>query len=106
MSQIPPNDRSKIMQDLDLSFMSVDSRENIVHKTPDAGLVAAQTYLIATQPASNDKRAALHLSTLYDEYSWGFPARDYYVGKDICNENLDLKTHTAPFVLLRYVYMR
>jgi hypothetical protein len=44
--------------------MSVDAQGNIVPKTPQAALVATQTYLMATQPAANDPRAAIHRSAL------------------------------------------
>ena len=52
------------MWDLDLSFMSVDAQGNIIPKTPQVALVATQTYLMATQPAANDPRAAIHHSVL------------------------------------------
>ena len=44
--------------------MSVDAQGNIVPKTPQAALVAAQTYMMTTQPVANDPRAAIHRSTL------------------------------------------
>ena len=64
MSAIPENERQNLVRDLDLSFMSVDSRGNIKPKTPQAAIVADQTYLLATQPAANDPWAAMHRSTL------------------------------------------
>jgi hypothetical protein len=44
--------------------MSVDSSGNIIQKTAEAAIVTVQTYMMATQPAFNDPRAALHRSTL------------------------------------------
>jgi hypothetical protein len=44
--------------------MSVDARANIIPKTPEATLMAAQTYLLATQPAVDDPRADMHHSAL------------------------------------------
>jgi hypothetical protein len=64
LNHIPFNERDHLVHDLDLSFMSVDAQGNIVPKTPQASLVATQTYMIATQPEANDPRAALHHSTL------------------------------------------
>jgi hypothetical protein len=52
------------MRNLDVSFMSVDAGGNIIPKTPQAAIVPAQTYLLATQLAANDPRAAMHHSTL------------------------------------------
>ena len=44
--------------------MSVDSRGNIAPKTPEVAYLAAHTYLMATQPATNDPRAALHKTAM------------------------------------------
>ena len=44
--------------------MSVDSAGNIKPKTPQAAIVAAQTYLLSTQPPPEDPRAAIHRSAL------------------------------------------
>jgi hypothetical protein len=40
--------------------MSVDEIGNIVPKTPEAALVAAQAYLLTTQPAPRDPREGMH----------------------------------------------
>ena len=64
LSQVPANERDHLVRDLDLFFMSVDAQGNIVPKTPQAALVAAQTYLMATQPVANDPRAVIHHSVL------------------------------------------
>jgi hypothetical protein len=37
-----------MVRDLDLPFMSMDSRENIKPETPQVAIIAAQTYLLAT----------------------------------------------------------
>jgi hypothetical protein len=49
---------------LDLSFLSVDERGNIIPKTPEAALVAAQAYLFTTQPTPGDPREHMHRATL------------------------------------------
>jgi hypothetical protein len=48
--------RENRVQNLDSSFLSIDERGNIVPKTPEAALVAAQAYLLTTQPAPGDSR--------------------------------------------------
>jgi hypothetical protein len=40
--------RGNLVQNLNTSFLSVDERGNIVTKTPEAALVAAQAYLLTT----------------------------------------------------------
>ena len=61
MNNIPENNRGDhLIRDLDLSFMSVDSRGNITPKTPEAAYMAAHTYMMATKPQNDDPRAALY----------------------------------------------
>jgi hypothetical protein len=52
--------RGNHAQNLDSSFLSVDERGNIVPKTPEAALVAAQAYLLTTQLAPRDPRESMH----------------------------------------------
>jgi hypothetical protein len=47
-------------QNLDSSFLSVNERENIVPKTPEAASVAAQAYLLTTQPTHGDPCESMH----------------------------------------------
>jgi hypothetical protein len=42
------DDRRNLVQNLESSFLSVDERENIMPKTPEAALIAAQAYLLTT----------------------------------------------------------
>jgi hypothetical protein len=42
------SDRRNLSRNLDSSFLSVDEEGNIMPKTPEAALVAAQTYLYTT----------------------------------------------------------
>jgi hypothetical protein len=51
-------------QNLESSFLSVDERGNIVPKTPEAALVAAQAYLLTTQLAQGDPRESTHQATI------------------------------------------
>jgi hypothetical protein len=51
-------------QNLDSSFLSVDERWNIMPKTPKAALVAAQAYLLTTQPALGDPRESMHKAAI------------------------------------------
>jgi hypothetical protein len=56
--------RGNCVQNLDSSFLSVDERGNIVPKTREAALVAAQAYLLTTQPATGDPQESMHQATI------------------------------------------
>jgi hypothetical protein len=58
------SDRWNISRNLDSSFLSVDEQGNIIPKTPEAALVAAQTYLYTTRPSPGDPREHMHRATL------------------------------------------
>jgi hypothetical protein len=44
--------------------MSVEEQGNIMPKTPEAALVATQTYLYTTEPNPGDPREHMHRATL------------------------------------------
>jgi hypothetical protein len=52
--------RQNISKNLDSSFLSVDEQGNIIPKTPEAALVAAQAYLHTTRPNLGDPREHMH----------------------------------------------
>jgi hypothetical protein len=54
------SERQSISKNLDSSFLSVDEQGNIVPKTPEAALVAAQAYLLTTRPSPGDPREHMH----------------------------------------------
>jgi hypothetical protein len=54
------SDRRNLSRNLDSSFLSVDEQGNIMPKTPEAALVAAQTYLYTMQPNLGDPREHMH----------------------------------------------
>jgi hypothetical protein len=58
------SERQSISKNLDLSFLSVDEQGNIVPKTPEAALVAAQAYLLTTRPSPGDPREHMHRAAL------------------------------------------
>jgi hypothetical protein len=58
------SDRQSISKNLDSSFLSVDEQGNIVPKTPEAALVAAQAYLLTTRPSTGDPREHMHRAAL------------------------------------------
>jgi hypothetical protein len=58
------SDRQSISKNLDSSFLSVDERGNILPKTPEAALVAAQAYLLTTRPSPGDPREHMHKAAL------------------------------------------
>jgi hypothetical protein len=43
-----------------MSFMSIDTRGNIIPKTPEAGYMATQAYILASRPPPGDPREALY----------------------------------------------
>jgi hypothetical protein len=57
-------DKENHIQNLDSAFLSVDEIRNIVPKTPKAALVAAQAYLLTTQPAPGDPREGMHQAAI------------------------------------------
>jgi hypothetical protein len=58
------SERQSLSKNLDSSFLSVDEQGNIIPKTPEAALVAAQTYLYTTQPSPGDPREHMHRAVL------------------------------------------
>jgi hypothetical protein len=58
------SERQSISKNLDSSFLSVDDQGNIIPKTPEAALVAAQAYLHTTRPNPGDPREHMHLAAL------------------------------------------
>jgi hypothetical protein len=58
------SDRRNLSKNLDSSFLSVDEQGNIMPKTPEAALMAAQAYLYTTQPNPGDPREHMHRAAL------------------------------------------
>jgi hypothetical protein len=58
------SDRQSLSKNLDSSFLSVDEQGNIIPKTPEAALVAAQAYLHTTRPSPGDPREHMHRPAL------------------------------------------
>jgi hypothetical protein len=59
------SERRNLSKNLDSSFLSVDEQGNIIPKTLEAALVAAQTYLYTTQPSLGDPREHMHWAALH-----------------------------------------
>jgi hypothetical protein len=57
---MPEADRENLVQNLDMSFMSIDTRGNIIPKTPEAGYMVTQAFILATKPPPGDPREALY----------------------------------------------
>jgi hypothetical protein len=58
------SERQSLSKNLDSSFLSVDEQGNIIPKTPEAVLVAAQAYLHTTRPNPGDPREHMHRAAL------------------------------------------
>jgi hypothetical protein len=58
------SERQSLSKNFDSSFLSVDEQGNIIPKTPEAALIAAQTYLYTTQPSPGDPREHMHRAAL------------------------------------------
>jgi hypothetical protein len=58
------SERQNISKNLDSSFLSVDEQGNIIPKTLEAALVAAQAYLFTTRPSPGDPREHMHRAAL------------------------------------------
>ena len=65
MAGIPEDQRGEyLIQDLDMSFMSIDSRGHITPKTPEAAYMATHAYMMATRPPPGDPRASLYQTAM------------------------------------------
>ena len=64
MAGIPEAERENLVQNLDMSFMSIDTRGHIIPKTPEAGYMATHAYLMATRPPQGDPRASLYQTAM------------------------------------------
>jgi hypothetical protein len=64
MENLEYSERQSLSKNLDSSFLSVDEQGNIIPKTPEAALVAAQTYLYTTRPSPGDPREHMHRAAL------------------------------------------
>jgi hypothetical protein len=53
-----------LSRNLNSSFLLVNEQGNIMPKTPEAAVVAAQAYLYTTQPNSGDPSEHMHRATL------------------------------------------
>jgi hypothetical protein len=60
LNNIPEAERENLVQNLDMSFMSIDTRGNIIPKTPEAGYMATQAFILASKPPAGDPREALY----------------------------------------------
>jgi hypothetical protein len=58
------SDRINLSRNLDSSFLLVDEQGNIMPRTPEAALVAAQAYMFTTQPNRGDPREHMHRAAL------------------------------------------
>jgi hypothetical protein len=58
------SERQSLSKNLNSSFLSVDKQGNIIPKTPEAALVAAQAYLHTTRPNPGDPREHMHRAAL------------------------------------------
>jgi hypothetical protein len=58
------SERQSLSKNLDSSFLSVDEQGNIIPKTPEAALLAAQAYLHTTRPNLGDPREHMHRAAL------------------------------------------
>jgi hypothetical protein len=58
------SERQSISKNLDSSFLSIDEQGNIIPKTPEAALMAAQAHLHRTRPSPGDPREHMHRAAL------------------------------------------
>jgi hypothetical protein len=56
--------RGNHLQNLYSSFLLINERGNIIPKTSEAALVAAQAYLLTTQPALGDPQESMHQAAI------------------------------------------
>jgi hypothetical protein len=59
-AHIPEYEREHLIRNLDMSFMSMDTRGNIIPKTVEVGYMATQAFILASSPPAGDSREALY----------------------------------------------
>jgi hypothetical protein len=60
LANVPEQDRENLIQNLDMSFMSIDTRGNIIPKTPKVGYMATHAYIMTSKPPQGDPRESLY----------------------------------------------
>ena len=64
MAHLTEQERIDAAKVLDFGSMTVDTRGNVVPRTPQATVTAATMYLLNNQPPAGDPRTAMHRSTI------------------------------------------
>ena len=54
LAGIPEQERENLIQNLDMSFMSIDTRVHIIPKTSEAGYIATHAFLMASKEPQGD----------------------------------------------------
>ncbi|KAK1682441.1 hypothetical protein QYE76_043289 [Lolium multiflorum] len=57
LANVPKNKQENLIQNLDMSFMSIDTRGHIIPKTPEAGYMATHTFILASKSPPGDPRS-------------------------------------------------
>jgi hypothetical protein len=57
---MPEGEWENLIQNPDMSFMSIGTRGNIIPKTPEAGYMVAQAFILASKPLPVDPRESLY----------------------------------------------
>jgi hypothetical protein len=60
LENIPEGERENLIQNLDMLFMSIDIRGNIIPKTPEAGYMAAQAFMDEEAAMTGDPHESLY----------------------------------------------
>jgi hypothetical protein len=60
LAHLLEHEREHLIQNLDMSFMSIDTRGNIIPKTPEAGYMAPQAFILASRPPAGDPTEPLY----------------------------------------------
>lgn len=67
MAGIPEGECGEhLIQDLDMSFMWIDSRGHIMPKTPEAAYMVTHAYMMVTRLPPGDPRASLYQTAMAD----------------------------------------
>jgi hypothetical protein len=60
LANVHEHERENLIQNLGMSFMSIDTRGHIIPKTPEAGYLATHAFMLASKPPAGDPREALY----------------------------------------------
>jgi hypothetical protein len=60
LANVPEHEQENLIQNLDMSFISIDTRGHIIPKTSEAGCMATHAFIMASKPPTGNPTKALY----------------------------------------------